>query len=166
MNTFKNSKLLAFVAVLLFAGFAFAGAMELHYSQLAAAPEVTHDAVAAVDSTGIVSAEPEAAYVKPTHGNPKVTAKVQGSVASATVTATCYLWFYDTSADTWTFLGADDEALTVDTQTGESSILHSTTTMPEWDTRGATHYEVRLTTVSAGNITIMPWAYGSKSGRE
>jgi hypothetical protein len=160
-----NFKILALIAVLLFAGVAFADRVELHYSQIAAAPTVTHDAVSSVDTTVVAASDPEPLddHWKATKGNPKVTAKVQFSNSGATGTVTCYLWHQSSGGD-WTFLGATDAALTADTQLGEDS-TYTATAMPEFDTRGATHYEIRLTVLSAGSVTITPYAYGSNTDR-
>lgn len=157
----------AVLALLVFASVAFAGAVETHYSVLASAPTVTHSAVSSVDTTVIASA-PLTGHYKPTRGNPKATATVRLSNSGATCTLTAYLWF-KASDDTWTMLGQHDAALTADSQDSDSSpdaAAYYTTTMPEFDTRGATHIEMRLTAISAGSVTITPWCYGSNSGRE
>lgn len=144
-----------------------APATELHYSVLSAVPTVTHDAVSAVDTT-VLAAAPLTGHYKPTNGNPKATARVRLSNSGATCTLTAYLWHKD-AEDVWTMLGQHDAALTADTQDSDSSpdaAAYFTTTMPEFDTRGANYIEIRLTALSAGSITIHPWCYGSKTGRE
>lgn len=136
------------------------------YSQISAAPGITIDTATAAHPL-LTTTAPITSLYKATHGNPKATAKVLCSNAGATVTLSCYLWA--DIAGTWTFLSRHDYAqmtagsTTTETPENEGSAWYSVPIPPEWDTRGATHYEIRVTQLSAGAVSVIPWAYGAKS---
>lgn len=139
-----------------------------HYSLLSAVPSITMDHVTAAHSEEATTA-PITSLYKATNGNPKATARILGNTSGGTVTLSCYLWHYDNATSTWTFLTKQDAAqLTLDTSvTGtannEVDAWYGPPNPPEWDTRGATHYEVRLLQISAGAVNVRPWSYGAKS---
>lgn len=153
------------VLVAVFGGLNFAqadGPSQAHYKTIRDEPSLTHDEVSTIDSSTVGSG-PLAGHYKRCRGNPKATATVLFSEDGAKATLSCYLWL-EKSDGTWVFLGKQDYPELSATATG--AFPRPSTTMPEWDLRGATHYEIRVLALDTGTITVAPWAYGADTGRE
>jgi hypothetical protein len=137
-----------------------APAQQDSFNVLAATPALSHDAVSAVD-TSTAGSEPLDGRI--THGNPKVTADVSMTDDGGTVTLAIYLW-RDKGDGTWDFLGQQQTALTCDDHNEDDG--YRPATPPEWSTRGATHYEVRVIAYSnpgVAGLTVRPWSFGARS---
>lgn len=140
------------------------GPAETHYNQLSrmAAPAVLKSAISAAESMDWTTT-PVSAQM--TDGNPKITARIDFSVAAATACIEVGL-YHKTTAGTYTFLGIASIATYTAANTdsvGTIGARFPAVTMPEVDTRGATHYDMRVTNLSTGNVTVRPWVYGSRS---
>lgn len=101
-----------------------------------------------------------------TFGNPKAAVYANLSVAAATVVIDCGLYHYAPDTDTWTFLGkagaAQTATATANTHTDGAGRFPATTIL-EFDTRGATHYDLRVADPSSGTVDLKSWTYGAKS---
>lgn len=171
LKTTQIMLICAFVALIAFVGLSSvdaAPAAQIHYSQLSAAPAKTHDGVSSVDTSTVVSPLDDQYFA--TEGNPKVTVRATNTSSGATCVIACYRWFQATDG-TWTFLGKThsgtltfDNAIEIEGgDAGEAAAEYGLLTDVEFDTRGATHYEIRLDTLSAGTADVWAWTYGAKS---
>lgn len=127
--------------------------------------------VAAVDSQVWTSA----LRAKATRGNPKVAILAESDTASATVVVRCGLYVHDNAANTDTFIG---EAAASQTVTCSATATEGATASPglnvtvypgpiiTFDTGGATHYDIRVTSISSGAVNsaqLKHWVYGLQS---
>lgn len=99
------------------------------------------------------------ASAQPTRGNATLVVSPRFSVASAYCTVAVGLWHYD--GTTWTFLGLAGEVTayaSADQQDANSKYVG--TDMLPFSVDGATHYEVRVPSVSSGNVVLVPHLVG------
>jgi len=155
--------LLSVLVVLLLVGcsIALADVVQLNYTTLrGTCPAIQSTAISAVQ-TSTFSATP--LNPLPTRGNPHVTADVSFDTASATCVLQLGLYFKNADG-TYTFLGVSKSV----TQTAAGLVNDSgarchSLALPDFDTAGAPYYDLRVTTISAGNVTVRPWVYGSEA---
>lgn len=117
---------------------------------------------AAVDST--TWAAP--AHPIATIGNPTAACLCEFDTSAATATVRCGLYMTPDGGSTWKFLG--ESAVSVTATAGASTYTDSAGVFPAgvvatFDTRGASHFDFRLTTISAGQVNAKEWGYGLQS---
>lgn len=131
------------------------------YQTLRAVPALVISAITATD-TNTVSADTP---IRPryTKGNPKIALSSSHSVASATSIVLVNLYHRDADG-VYTFLGCSD-AITL---TGSASKLVSSRYVSEdiyeIDTRGANVFDLHISTISSGDVSVRAWCYGVESG--
>lgn len=133
-----------------------------HYNVLRVVPSASHSAVSSIDTHTYTTTPLDP---QKTEGNPKVCVSGTFSVASATAGIRCALYFKNADG-TYTWLGFADTIQTLTAAasgtTAESGRFPALGNVV-FDTRGAPYYEIRVFTISSGNVTIKPWAYGAAS---
>jgi hypothetical protein len=98
-----------------------------------------------------------------TDGNPNLLLNGSFSSVGATVTLRTGL-YHSTDNSTFTFLGvADVSTLTASSREFWDGTEYSSEAPILVDTSAATHYEVRVLDVSAGNVEIKPILFGTDS---
>lgn len=154
---------LCLVAVLFFslALPAFAEIVEQGYRQLRGD---TPAPVAA--QTGASSAQ-SATWTTPinpirTNGNTKIAGFVRGSGSGATCTLSVGLYHKEPGSDTYTFLGLSKvQQVTMSTSALADGTLYQATTDLDADTRAAAYYDLRISQISTGTVTVIHYPYGS-----
>lgn len=133
-----------------------------HYNVLRVVPSASHSAVSAIDTQTYTTTPLDP---QKTEGNPKVCVEGTFSVASATASIRCALYFKNADG-TYTWLGFADTVQTLTAaaagttcESGRFPCLGNIS----WDTRGAPYYEIRVFTISSGTLTLKPWCYGAES---
>lgn len=127
-------------------------------------PALYHSAVTATDTFAIGAAPGTASL---TVGNPKIAVQTSFSVSGATATLALVLWHKDADGD-YTLLGLSDivtasssTALPVEDAAGR----YLDEDIRLFETAGAPEFELRILSISSGNVTTRLWGYGAVSGR-
>ena len=101
--------------------------------------------------------------VQPTHSCDTLVVSPRFSAASATVNVTCALWLWDSVAETpaFVFLGiAGTEEATGHATAQDENNRYPGTEMLAFALDGATHYELRVDTLSSGTVQLVPLLVG------
>lgn len=137
------------------------GAVRTHYSVLGEEPAVTHDEASAADA--FTWDEPLAPI--PTRGNPKLS--IYGQFATAAATATVDVGLYYKKDDgTFVFMGRAGAVQTLTASAvghTDGASRHPSTTVIDFDTRGAPYVDVRLISISADDVTLKAWLHASNT---
>ena len=156
----RNKILFAMTALLVVASVAFADVVETHNRRLRGTTPAAVAAQTSLTVTQSVAWTSAPIDPKATNGNQKVVVDMNFGTASATCVVSCGRYFYD--GTTYTLLGIKQVTLTgsADQTNGllGNALRYLATGPAEFDTLGATHYDVRLGTPSAGAVTALHYA--------
>lgn len=162
----KKPMRLSYVAVACFlamilAAPAIAGMVEVGYRQLRG------EDPAPVAAQTLASSAQSANWSTPlnplrTNGNQKIAAFVRGSGSAATCTLNVGLYHKEAGSDTYTFLGLSKvQQITMSTSALATTDVYVGTTDLEADTRAASFYDLRISQISTGTVTVIHYPYGS-----
>lgn len=162
----KHPKRLTFVALVCFlmsilAVPAFAEMVELGYRQLRG------DTPAPVAAQTLEDTAQSADWTTPinplrTNGNQKIAAFVRGSGSGATCTLNVGLYHKEQGSDTYTFLGLSKvQQITLSTSALAATDVYIGTTDLDADTRAASFYDLRISQISTGTVTVIHYPYGA-----
>jgi hypothetical protein len=158
--------------VVLMAGLALAGPVETIYRQLRGATVAAHANHTGIETATLTSAAWDATpeQVRATNGNPSVAAFAEFTSDDA---VTCQLTVglfqeIQSAPGTYSFLGiAGIATLTGSTTQAKAATDYVAESPAAFDTRGATHYDLRLTGAPAqGQVTVKHYPYGGSKRDE
>jgi hypothetical protein len=153
--------LLPILLVAAMASFAFAEIVQIGYRQLrGTAPSVAtvHDEISSVQTQNFTATPLDP---HPTNSNQKIAASVTFSNSAATCELTLAL-YHRSSGGTYTLLGiAKSVTITADTADVNAGGRYLGTTMAEFDTFAANYYDLRVRTISAGDVSVVHYPYGA-----